>query len=190
MQVSRRALPVMALVLLPLACARPAQGPSSATPAAPATAATPAPAAAQPAVPAAAAPQDSLEERRQRAVAAVLERIRGRENEPAEQVFDSIRAFRGVPAERMVRAMGRFGGALGVTCGHCHVRGNFASEEKPEKQIARDMMAMVRTINDTLLARIPDLKSDNPSVGCTTCHRGQPRPGVNPAAAAPARSGD
>ncbi|HEU0013636.1 MAG TPA: c-type cytochrome [Longimicrobium sp.] len=189
MQVSRRALPVTALVLLPIACAQPAQAPSSATPAA---TATPTAAAAQPAAPAGAvaAPQDSLEERRQRAVNAVLERIRGRENEPAEQVFDSIRAFRGVPAERMVRAMGRFGSALGVTCGHCHVRGNFAAEEKPEKQIAREMMAMTRAINDTLLARIPDLKSENPSVGCNTCHRGQARPGANPQAAAPARTGD
>ena len=37
--------------------------------------------------------------------------------------------------------------ALGVTCGTCHVRGNFASDEKPEKLTARRMLEMTKVIN-------------------------------------------
>ena len=37
--------------------------------------------------------------------------------------------------------------ALGVTCNTCHVRGNFASDEKPEKLTARRMLEMTKGIN-------------------------------------------
>lgn len=132
------------------------------------------------AVPAAAAQQDSLAAHRQQAVARVLERIRGREEEPAEEVFENIRVLRGIPAGRLVRIMDvGFGGSLGVACGHCHVRGDAASDDKPEKQIARAMWTMTRTINQELLPAIPDLKSENPTVNCTTCHRGQVKPATN-----------
>jgi Photosynthetic reaction centre cytochrome C subunit len=143
---------------------------------------------------AAAARQDSLAIRRERAAAAVLERIRGRENEPAETVFENVEVMRGIPAGQFVRIMDRgFGGSLGVTCGHCHVRGNWASDDKPEKQVAREMWTMTRTINQDLLARIDNLKSENPTVNCGTCHRGQvspppnnrPQPGQQPQAPPP-----
>ena len=36
--------------------------------------------------------------------------------------------------------------ALGVSCGYCHVRGNFASETNPRKAAARRMVEMTSSI--------------------------------------------
>jgi alkyl hydroperoxide reductase subunit AhpC len=81
-----------------------------------------------------------------------------------------------MPAERLPMIMGRFSEALGVSCDHCHVVKEWSKEDKEEKQIAREMMAMARTINADLLAKIPNLKSEHPTVTCTTCHRGAVKP--------------
>ena len=133
--------------------------------------------------------QDSVAALRDRAAARVLERIAGREDEPAEEVFENVRALRGIPAGRLVRIMNQgFGASLGVACGHCHVRGDWSSDDKPQKQIARDMWAMTRAINQEL-SRIPNLDSDEPTVNCTTCHRGQVKPATRLAAPPPAADG-
>ena len=110
----------------------------------------------------------------------VREKIKGRENAPADSVFENIKMFKGVPASRLVNAMEMgFAPALGAKCTLCHVEDKWASEDKKEKQVARDMAAMTRTINDSLLAKIPHLESDHPSVTCTTCHRGQKKPATS-----------
>lgn len=69
--------------------------------------------------------------------------------------------------------------SLGVNCAHCHVSGEWDKEDKPTKQITRDMMAMVNTINNDLLKKIKNLKSATPIVNRTTCHRGQVKPELN-----------
>jgi hypothetical protein len=65
--------------------------------------------------------------------------------------------------------MGAFRVALGVECVHCHVQGDFASDEKPQKEIGRHMIVMMREIN----AKFPDGKIH---VTCYTCHRGATEP--------------
>lgn len=72
--------------------------------------------------------------------------------------------------------MGAFRTALGVQCTHCHVRGDFASDENPKKEMARNMIVMMREIN----AKFPDGKMH---VTCYTCHRGAVAPLTAPAAA-------
>jgi hypothetical protein len=110
----------------------------------------------------------------------VRERIKGRENMPADSVFRNIKLFKGVPAARVVSIMEMgFSRSLGVKCTLCHVDEKWASEEKKEKQVARDMAAMTRTINDSLLAKIAHLDSDHPTINCTTCHRGQKKPALD-----------
>jgi hypothetical protein len=110
----------------------------------------------------------------------VRAKIKGRENAPADSVFENIKMFKGVPASRLVNAMEfGFAPALGVKCAGCHVDDKWASEDKHEKQIARDMAAMVHAINDSLLTRIPNLESQHPQVTCTTCHRGQKKPATS-----------
>ena len=65
--------------------------------------------------------------------------------------------------------------SLGVNCTHCHVPDEWDKEDKPTKQVTRDMAAMVQVIN-TEIKKIPNLKSPNPNVGCMLCHRGEARP--------------
>src|ERR1039457_6360505 len=43
---------------------------------------------------------------------------------------------------------------LGVKCEHCHVQGNFASDDNPKKEIARHMISMAMEIN----SQFPDGK--------------------------------
>ncbi|MDQ6704768.1 MAG: c-type cytochrome [Acidobacteriota bacterium] len=74
--------------------------------------------------------------------------------------------------------MGAFRVALGGQCTTCHVQGDFASDDKPEKQTARMMIVMTRDIN----AKFTDGEQH---VTCYTCHRGEEHPKMK-ADAAPA----
>jgi hypothetical protein len=73
--------------------------------------------------------------------------------------------------------MGAFRVALGGKCTTCHVEGDFASDDKPEKVTARKMIVMTREIN----AKFPD---GNIHVTCFTCHRGDEHPKTAPDPAA------
>jgi cytochrome c peroxidase len=153
------------------------------------TAAPPAAATASAAV-AATPVNDSLVKDRTQHVNEVLATIAGKEDMPAEQVFKNIRMLKGMPASRLLAIMNRgYSNSLGVSCSHCHVVGEYDREDKPTKQIARDMGAMVSTINGTLLKDIKNLKSPNPTVNCSTCHNGRARPGAGSAAMAAPRPG-
>lgn len=117
---------------------------------------------------------------------AVLEQIKGKEESPAESVFKNIKLFKGLPAGRLLRIMnGGWGRSLGTGCEHCHVVGEWDKEDKAQKQIARDMSAMVGTINRELLVKIKNLKSEKPSVNCATCHRGDVKPATEVPGAPP-----
>ena len=116
------------------------------------------------------------------AIAALKEQIKGHENDPAPAVFKNIQTpfIKGIPAGRMLPVMEiGFARSLGVDCTHCHVPGKWESDEKPEKQVTRDMAAMMTRINTELLKGIKNLKSPNPAINCTTCHRGQVKPALN-----------
>lgn len=116
------------------------------------------------------------------AIAKLREQIKGKENEPAEKVFKNIQTpmLKTGPAARVLAVMEfGFSRSLGVTCTHCHTPEKWESEEKPQKQVARDMAAMVVRINSELLKGIKNLKSETPTVNCTTCHRGEIKPAVN-----------
>src|ERR1039457_4926102 len=49
--------------------------------------------------------------------------------------------------EHLMETMQSFRVALGVRCDFCHVQNDFASDEKPHKEIARKMIVMSREIN-------------------------------------------
>jgi len=78
-----------------------------------------------------------------------------------------------------------FNDALGVKCNFCHGEKkegqdhpDFASDEKPEKKIARDMMKMTNKINKKFFhgsSKIGD-KEAVMAVTCATCHHGSPHP--------------
>jgi hypothetical protein len=115
-----------------------------------------------------------------KAMADLQKAIAGKEELPAPEVFKNITQYRGVTAGRLLRIMELgFSRSLGVTCTHCHVAGQWEKDDKVTKQIAREMSQMVSSINGELLKKIPNLRSTNPSVNCTTCHRGQTRPALD-----------
>ncbi|MBC8646577.1 MAG: c-type cytochrome, partial [Thermoanaerobaculia bacterium] len=114
------------------------------------------------------------------AIATLKAAIAGKENQPAETVFRNIQLLKGVPAGRVLGIMQMgFSPALGVDCTHCHVPGEWESDAKKEKQVAREMAGMTREINEKYLAAIKGLDSEKPAVNCTTCHRGEVKPALN-----------
>ena len=113
------------------------------------------------------------------AIAKLNEQIKGKENEPAEKIFQNIQMLKGIPAGRVLRIMEMgYARSLGVNCTHCHVPEKWESDEIATKQIARDMITMVSTINDQALKKIKNL-SEKATINCTTCHRGQVQPALN-----------
>ena len=92
---------------------------------------------------------------------------------PSEHAFQNIQVFNDMPAERMARTMAVFTVVLGVDCSHCHLADQWDDDDKPEKQITREMVRMVAGINQQLL-------DSQAKVTCWTCHRGDLKPAVMP----------
>ena len=117
------------------------------------------------------------------AIAKLKEQIKGKENEPAPAVFKNIQTpfIKAIPAARLLAVMEiAYSRSLGVTCTHCHTPDKWESDDIPQKQIARDMAAMMARINSPELLRgIKNLKSATPTINCTTCHRGDTKPALN-----------
>ena len=123
----------------------------------------------------------AVQETNDRFVKQWMEKIAGRENDPAEQVFKNINIqwLKGVPAGTFLRIMnGGYSRALGVSCTHCHVESDFSIDDKRPKRAAREMAVMHRMINERL-AQMQNLEtpsSANRAINCSTCHRGSVNP--------------
>ena len=99
---------------------------------------------------------------------------------PTPTVVESpnVKVLTGLFAQQFQEEMNLMVQGLGMTCNSCHVRNNFASEEKPEKLKARQMLEMTKAINQQFF---PDYKpKDGESVlgkvTCYTCHKGETVP--------------
>jgi hypothetical protein len=135
------------------------------------------PAASPAAAPSAVQPWDVDGPERDSLASIVLRSIAGRETQPAESVFRNIQmpGLRGMQAAALVRAMNLgYSRSLGVSCTHCHVTNDWASDARPAKTAARAMIRMT----SQLAPQIRALEGISPgaSVTCTTCHRGSVRP--------------
>lgn len=81
----------------------------------------------------------------------------------------------------LVMTMRGFATDLRVRCNHCHVGPDdlegmdFATDEKPTKRVAREMLRMVQSVNATLKG-LPPREEPRQSASCFTCHRGAQRP--------------
>jgi len=102
--------------------------------------------------------------------------------------------------QQVMSFMRTFTVALGVQCTHCHAgtppQLNYPSDEKPTKDVARNMIHMVMHINDEHLKGIGSATTAEPraagappplgtlpeKVTCFTCHRGALTPATAPAA--------
>ncbi len=115
---------------------------------------------------------DSLTAAKQQNVDAVLESIKGKEKMPADSVFKDVQMLKGMPAENLLGIMNKgFSTALGVGCDYCHNTQDYASNEIPAKNIAREMMTMSGEIRE-MLSKMTEIKNDKAHVNCATCHRG------------------
>lgn len=85
--------------------------------------------------------------------------------------------------QRLRPVMVQFTRALGVRCSYCH-KGeegkplstyDFASDANPNKDRAREMLRMLKDINEDL-KKIQPSGDQRVNMWCHTCHRGRPRP--------------
>jgi hypothetical protein len=131
--------------------------------------------------PASVAPQpSSVAADNNRHVREWLSRLGGRQDRAARDVFKNVQLewLEDVPASQFLDVMnGGYASALGVRCVHCHVEGDFASDEKRAKRAAREMARLHWDINRRLAA-MEHLKgsAEERFVNCATCHRGRVDP--------------
>lgn len=117
---------------------------------------------------------DSL---RRGVVSSVLASIAGRENEPAGRVFQNVQMFKDMPARDFVNMMNdTYGRSLGMLCTGCHVAGQWASDDRQNKRLAREMQAMVNDMNARQLRNMKNIDEDFRKVTCAMCHRGAGHP--------------
>jgi outer membrane lipoprotein-sorting protein len=95
------------------------------------------------------------------------------ESKTAGQVYKNINQLKGTPAEQLMPAMQVIASSLGVECSFCHVTGKPELDDKPQKKTAREMMAMVASINQGSFA-------GRQQVSCYSCHHGSADPASVP----------
>jgi hypothetical protein len=109
--------------------------------------------------------------------------VRAQQN-PVPEKFTNLQVLpKTITRAELLPIMKGFALNLGVRCEHCHVgEGNdlskfdFASDAKPKKAVARQMLKMVAALNQ----QVADI-GDPPAAGtqkitCYTCHRGALKP--------------
>jgi len=110
-------------------------------------------------------------------------------DKPPDDRYKNLQVLpKDISAELMNKIMlGEFSDALGVSCGFCHAPNkegdglDYASDAKPEKQIARQMLRMTLAINhDYFKIDSPMVGTPNIVVTCNTCHKGDTFPDGDP----------
>jgi photosynthetic reaction center cytochrome c subunit len=119
--------------------------------------------------------------------------------EPSAQTLRNVQVLpKDMAQGQVLQTMQNIASGLGVQCGYCHVaatvpeaagrgrgrgRGaaapaalDFPSDAIPQKKAAREMMLMVRDINQKVTAAVGKSADAATRVGCITCHRGVPIP--------------
>lgn len=94
--------------------------------------------------------------------------------------FKNVQVLNEIPSAKLIPAMRFFSASLGVDCSYCHVQDHFDRDDKKPKQIARQMIRMMATIDNKSFA-------GNREVTCYTCHHGSPRPNSIPEVGTEAR---
>jgi Photosynthetic reaction centre cytochrome C subunit len=92
----------------------------------------------------------------------------------AEDVFKNVQLLKGIPVSEFMATMGFFSASLGLNCVYCHVAESLQdwqkfAEDVPRKRMARTMIQMVNTINQTNFG-------GRRVITCYSCHHGNERP--------------
>lgn len=90
----------------------------------------------------------------------------------------TITVLKGLMVPQFEIEMRHFVQALGMNCGGCHARGNFASEDNPRKATARRMIEMTRSLNQRFFPGFTPAEGETSlgRVTCYTCHQGAATP--------------
>jgi hypothetical protein len=115
-----------------------------------------------------------------------------RGGQPAPPPMTNLQVWpKDTPRAQVIQTMNAFNDSLGVQCNYCHVmeggRNDFASDEKREKRVARQMILLRDSINVMLPAVVGKPAGAGPTSGagapgapvrvlCSSCHRGLPVP--------------
>lgn len=98
--------------------------------------------------------------------------------------LENIKTLTGWNGDDVRSEMRLMSEALGVKCDHCHVQGNFASDEKRPKHTARRMLELTMALNvENFSTHTPaEGQSKLGRVTCYTCHQGAqvPKQGAGP----------
>jgi hypothetical protein len=125
-----------------------------------------------------ATPQQSQTPKLDQRAVDVLASIKGKEKLPASQVFKNIKVLKDMQAGRLLSVMDvGYSRALGVGCEHCHVEGAYEADDIRAKRAAREMITFTQRINDEL-GKMPEIDNEEPTINCTTCHRGYVKPAL------------
>jgi hypothetical protein len=95
-----------------------------------------------------------------------------------EDHFKTVQLLKGIPVDTFFEAMGMFASSMGEDCTFCHVPKAYFDKslfavQTDKIQRARQMIAMVRTINNNFF-------KGEPRVTCFTCHHGDHQPVSDP----------
>ena len=104
--------------------------------------------------------------------------------QPGPADSPTITVLKGLMVPQFETEMRHFVQALGVNCGGCHVRGNFASEDSPRKAKARQMIEMTKSLNQRFFQGYTPAEGESTlgRVTCYTCHQGGTTPKSAPTA--------
>jgi len=96
------------------------------------------------------------------------------EQEVSENLFRDIQLLKGIQVDTFFDVMGMFAASMGEDCTFCHskeavLRHEAFGDPTPRIQRARQMIVMMRTLNDTYFGGAP-------RVTCFTCHGGSTAP--------------
>jgi photosynthetic reaction center cytochrome c subunit len=99
----------------------------------------------------------------------------------SDQFFKNVQVLKGIPVDQFLGTMGFIAASLSVNCTECHVAGangmitDYAADT-PKKQKARQMMIMVKNLNQASFG-------GGHRVTCYTCHRSDTSPRETPSLA-------
>lgn len=83
--------------------------------------------------------------------------------------FKNVQVLKNISPDELLSSMRFMSVSLGVGCNYCHMDNHFDSDAKRPKQVARDMMRMMMSIDKNGFQGVRD-------VTCYSCHRGSPMP--------------
>ena len=107
--------------------------------------------------------------------------------QPVNEQFKNLQVLpKNITTDSLDKIMDEFTVSLGVDCKYCHYRDKKAdsliydSDDKSEKEIARNMMRMTMDINKKYFQFNETVTAEQvQAVTCFTCHKREPRPAID-----------